>query len=206
MIIHLHEYEKDCVEDICPYCSYHLIRNAKICPKLEDNLRVSMINKTSDHAEEIRKSISLFAIEGREKILVTNIATNTFNRLEPIFNWLADQTHDLTIRSNIMIKKIDENFSTRNTDCHKKSAWVSFRDGYEGHELHEFDHIVFIDDVYNTGCSYELAKLKFCEIGVLSKKISLITILKINQVNAKVEQLSGREIWNSVRDQSFSDE
>lgn len=199
MVIHLHEYDKDCNVNICPYCSYHRIRNVRIYPELEKNLQDSMFNSSFKLAEEIGESITFISGKNRGKILVTNIATNSFGRLKHLFDHLSKNCPNLSIQDNLLIKTTTENFGKNTIECRERINWINFRPGIEVDSIKGFDHIILIDDVYSTGCSYQIAKFKLEEIGISPKIISLITILKVNTIDLRQKKSFDKFSWIDIK-------
>ncbi|WP_417371228.1 hypothetical protein [Gelidibacter japonicus] len=178
MIVHLHEYIEGHPVN-CRWCLFQKIRRARQMGG-EGRILTLIRNHYSRLAEEIIAQCRLITNNFSHEVLVTNIASNTLDVFEPILDLLDSNNENIHIVKDIMIKLDNRNFGeNRNIPCMDRMNWIGIDENIVPDNIEEFRNVILIDDVFDSGCSYQIAKSKLLELGVVSERISLITILKI---------------------------
>jgi hypothetical protein len=180
VIIHLHTY---CIEQNhsgCAYCAFQKLKPARNTAQEHDYLRVIM-----PYLENITNEISnqLDIINpNNENILLTNIPTKNLRPLGTIMDRINNSNDSITLVESLLVKNCDISFGQQGNNLtldQKRGIIQVDEEKVQAINLDNFSHFVFLDDVYDSGNSFLVAKEKLTELGIAVDKISLITVLKI---------------------------
>ena len=180
MIVHLHDYSLSEEHNGCPYCAFQKLKRADTL-KLKGEYLKLIAGKLN---EIIKRIATIINTLDKGNLLITNIATNNLTPLGTILDRLENGIECVTAIDSIMYKTENISFglgANRDLNQEQKNAIVEFnQEKLDAINFADFSHYIFIDDVYNTGDSFNVATEKLMELGIQEEDIFLITILNIN--------------------------
>lgn len=179
MIVHLHKYNEN--HSSCPYCAFQKLKRARNTNgDLETGFLKTIAGKLNNIINEI--STHLDALD-KDNLFVSNLATNNLKPLGTILDRIENDRIDVTVVESLLFKTTDVSFgigANRDLTLDDKRRIIQIdNEKLNSINLGDFKHFVFIDDVYDTGASFQIAKEKMVELGIREEDISLITILNI---------------------------
>jgi pyrimidine operon attenuation protein/uracil phosphoribosyltransferase len=161
----------------CKYCNYQQLRNAIAWGQDQEYYRNNIVRTANSISEEIVNWYQEHYAPSL-RLLLTNIATNSYDIIQPVMDHISTVNTNVIFAPNLMIKIENQQMGrTRSIPCEEKFNWVQINEDLVN--ANEFDRVLVVDDILDSGCSIRIAEAKILDIGFNRSQIDFLTILRI---------------------------